>query len=576
MIGGEERASRDGGCDAATGRASTRASSVVRECVMTSDGRTDGRTVPNASLGDGGRRRAVLAWPGQLRTLKWAAPGVAITLVLGVRQLLLPNVLFGIHAYTGNGYDDGVYLGSAIRLVHGTLPYRDFVLVHPPGIALLMTPLAAVSSLIGARDALAGARVLTIMVAASNAGLASRAVRHKGPFAMLVAGISLALFPLAATADQTLLLEPYLVLFCLLGTVVALPDGELAGSRRLAWGGALFGFAGLIKVWAIFPVMALVAVVAIRRRRALQPLTLGLVYGFGVPALPFLLLSPRGFMHDVVLAQVGRGSTGRAALSIGDRLLMITGVSGLPSLHSSPNVGILLATSIAAVVSVAYAIGRRRATLDWFVAGGSVLIVVSLFQPPEFFDHYSYFSAGMLVLVFGVAAGSAAEAVSSWSASQSRHTRQLALGTLIALAAMASVPLVRDELRFTRTYLRPADDPGGQLARAVPDGSCVTFDVATLAVIADRFTGRGDCAPVVDTFGTWFLENDGQPPPSAPRFRDAFVAKWKDWLSQSDTVLMSVRYSNFIPWTPELVAWFNARFTETYALPHVIVYTRTR
>ena len=47
-------------------------------------------------------------------------------------QFSLPLVLFGIHGYTGNGYDDGVYLGAATRLVHGVLPYRDFDFVQPP------------------------------------------------------------------------------------------------------------------------------------------------------------------------------------------------------------------------------------------------------------------------------------------------------------------------------------------------------------------------------------------------------------------------------------------------------------
>ena len=39
-------------------------------------------------------------------------------------------------------YDDGVYLGAAIRFVSGVLPYRDFVFVQPPGIVVLMSPVA--------------------------------------------------------------------------------------------------------------------------------------------------------------------------------------------------------------------------------------------------------------------------------------------------------------------------------------------------------------------------------------------------------------------------------------------------
>jgi hypothetical protein len=42
-------------------------------------------------------------------------------------QATRPGFLFGV-----NEYDDGPYFGSAVRLVHGTLDYRDFILVQPP------------------------------------------------------------------------------------------------------------------------------------------------------------------------------------------------------------------------------------------------------------------------------------------------------------------------------------------------------------------------------------------------------------------------------------------------------------
>ena len=120
-------------------------------------------------------------------------------------------MLIGIHGYTGNGYDDGVYLGAATRLVHGVLPYRDFDFVQPPGITLVMGPVALIGRLIGTRDAMAVARCFTAAVTGLNAALAALAVRDRGRTAMLVAGVSLALFPLAVAADQSLLLEPYLV-----------------------------------------------------------------------------------------------------------------------------------------------------------------------------------------------------------------------------------------------------------------------------------------------------------------------------------------------------------------------------
>jgi hypothetical protein len=48
-------------------------------------------------------------------------------------QLTLPHALAGVHGYTGYGYDDGVYLTTAVRLVHGALPYRDYAFRTPTG-----------------------------------------------------------------------------------------------------------------------------------------------------------------------------------------------------------------------------------------------------------------------------------------------------------------------------------------------------------------------------------------------------------------------------------------------------------
>ena len=65
---------------------------------------------------------------------------LATLLAIGLRlyQLTRPQYLLGV-----TEYDDGTDFGSAILLVHGYLPYRDFIIVQPPGITLLMAPVAA-------------------------------------------------------------------------------------------------------------------------------------------------------------------------------------------------------------------------------------------------------------------------------------------------------------------------------------------------------------------------------------------------------------------------------------------------
>src|SRR4029077_12525883 len=80
----------------------------------------------------------------------------ATGLGIGLAQLAAPGALRGVLGYN-LGYDDGVYMGAPTRLVHGALPYRDFVIVYPPGHVYLMAPIALLGRLIGtAADLRAG------------------------------------------------------------------------------------------------------------------------------------------------------------------------------------------------------------------------------------------------------------------------------------------------------------------------------------------------------------------------------------------------------------------------------------
>ena len=133
---------------------------------------------------------------------------------------------------------------------------------------------------------------------------------------MLVGGVSLALFPLAVAADHSLLLEPYLVCFCLLGTIALFTRAGLASQRRVLLAGLALGFAGSIKLWAVLPAAAaLIACIPIWRR-GVRPLAAGLFLGFVVPSLPFFLLAPRAFVHDVFIAQAHRGTAASMRMSI--------------------------------------------------------------------------------------------------------------------------------------------------------------------------------------------------------------------------------------------------------------------
>src|SRR5215475_8807136 len=125
-------------------------------------------TTRSAAGGPGPHEGSWAAQPTHVTT--WLTPVnvmivIATLLALGVRgyRMTRPGYLMGVHEY-----DDGPYFGSAVSLVHGVLPYRDFIFVQPPGITLLMSPAALLTRLTGTASGLVIGRILTAV--ASTAG----------------------------------------------------------------------------------------------------------------------------------------------------------------------------------------------------------------------------------------------------------------------------------------------------------------------------------------------------------------------------------------------------------------------
>lgn len=72
------------------------------------------------------------------RTWTFAA-GVVGIFILAFSVRLLGN-LRGAGLYGLGNYDDGVHFAAALGLINGLMPYRDFLLLHPPVMALTEIP----------------------------------------------------------------------------------------------------------------------------------------------------------------------------------------------------------------------------------------------------------------------------------------------------------------------------------------------------------------------------------------------------------------------------------------------------
>ena len=476
--------------------------------------------------------RAVAMWPVLL--------AAACSAIVTGYALSLPNILTGVHGVSGHGYDDGVYFSAAVNLVNGRLPYSQFVVLHPPGIMLLMAPVALLGHLIGERDAFVLSRCITALVAVANAGLAAFLLRRRGTAAMAIGGVSLALFPLSVTATHTLMLEPYLVLCCLGGLLCAFDGARFASNRRLLCAGALFGVAGTVKIWAILPVVAVLAVLVFRSRHVIGAFLAGLVVGFVVPVVPFLLAAPSAFVHDTATTQSGRISVSAIGSQLGAKLLAVTGLSGLGSAAPPGAVAVVAAVVLAAVVVGVFVVWRAELTdLDLVVACSAVVVVVGMLSTTQFYAHYAYFTAAFLALVLGTTAGlvvpSASRALGRPRRGDARRAGRTAIVACAAGAVTLVALLVVADTAYARSYLSASEDPGATLAAVIPAGSCVVSDQVSNLLDANRLVPSSPgCPSMVDWYGTWLAQDPGVSPEGFGPFSTQLVSTWVSLLQRAD------------------------------------------
>jgi alpha-1,2-mannosyltransferase len=498
------------------------------------------------------------------RSLAVAACAGAGLLVLGMCcfQLAQPRSLYGVQQY-----DDGVYFASALQLAAGRVPYKDFTLVQPPGVPLLMVPVAVLAHLIGSRAGMAVARVVTAIVCAADAVLAGWVVRHRGALPAAVAAIVFAIFPADYSADRTLLLEPYLVLFLLAGTALTFDGDTVAGRRRIALAGIAFACAGTTKVWAIFPFAALCLVVAAHSRHGFETLLSWTAGAFAVLCGPFIAAAPRSFVRDVIVAQFAR--TAQSATPPGQRLAYLDGVlqTTLP-VHDPGRLGVEVGAVLASVLVLTLGVptlARRASPLETFILCATAVSVGIMFVPHTFYSHYAYLPDAFLAVALALAVDRCRLLLrSAMHVDSSRSGRRafLGLGGLLAAGALAGVGiLVPAESGFAEKSLHGVGDPGPAIASVVPAGSCTLADAVSLLVSANRYSTAPGCPAVVDPSGLWIAADPEHPPLVAgPTSDPALIAGWEQRLSQADYFVSIRRMSFRIPWDTTLRAWFAAHY----------------
>ena len=541
----------------------------------------DEPAAPGGPAGLGHRLRSMS--PASLAILTATALALALRLFLVTRPGFLTSGTVE--------YDDGVYLGAALRLLHGALPYKDYAFLQPPGIIVVALPGAALGSLTSQATGLAAARILSVLASTACVPLAGRLVRHRGVIACAVTAGLLAVYPADVLSGRTLLLEPWLNLACLLAANAAFREGRLASPRWLAWAGVAFGCGIAIKFWAVFPAAVLLAACLIakppaqtsRARRA-GALLGGAVGGFAVLAGPFALADLSGFIHETLLDQVSRlGSYTPISL----RLAHLTGLIDVlgrdgkvaapgTTTHSLFAMGAEASTHIVAVGWPAYAAAavgiaviasgylrglRQRTTLEWFALVTAVLATAAIMGYSAFFYHYPDFPAPWLAITVGAAAASLACLING-TAPRARLARR-ALAAAVAVVILAVAGIEARELAPAHVPASPAN-----VSALVPAGSCLVADQVSFAVAADLFAAPSQgCPDLIDSLAVTLKLSGGVSPQGGAGRAPKVVAGWEAIFGQAKYVWLSGGAPARIPWTPALQSWFSAHFRLLAAYP---------
>jgi hypothetical protein len=407
-----------------------------------------------------------------------------------------------------------VYFTAAALFAQGELPYRDFVLVHPPGMLLFLAPVSLLAGVVGAGGAFSAARWLVTLLGAANIALSARvAHRAGGPVAAIVAAASYAVLPEIALHERSTYLEPLLNFSCLLLASTWLSPPVEPRARRWpipGWGGGGSLAAGLclglglsVKAWALlwapacllWPNGAHSADVRSSRRGAgwlasLRWLAAGTALALLAINLPFLIAAPRSFLSQTLWFQVTRPADG---MGIGFERAVAIFAGSWPVV-------------LIALVGLAGAFHwRRRDAVRWnsarFFAMAWVVAIAAFLVSRTYWPDYNAHLAPAEAHLAGLGGATL------WAIGSRHPVARLA--TIVLLATLLAAPL-RESLAHARVR-GDLMERVGERVRSIPAGACYQAFEPAWALAGDSHpTVRPRQPPEVDVYATMLLAAQGR------------------------------------------------------------------
>ncbi len=408
-------------------------------------------------------------------------------------------------------YDDGIYYAVSVAFIHGLLPYRDVMILHPPGIVLILSPFALLGGLAGDPVGFAAARVAFMTLGAVNAVLVALIAMRWNRTAALVAGGIFAVWYGARFGDRTTeLMAPQAFLLLLALLLVWRRNLTI----RAAFGAGLaIGVCTAIQLWGVIPSVVLgVGVLWTARRdnpdwiRIVLGYVSGVLGGGVAVCLPFFIAAPRRMFELIVLDQLGRNP---AELSLTERLRML---EGFPTKgFGVPPAWLVIALAGLLAVAIVIAVWRIPATRLWVAI--MAFEIAFLLRAPSQFLHYTGWFAPLLALTLGVATAAALRWILVRAPRWGRLTAAVPAAGLLALAAISA------------THLHGTALPLAALDQELAGARCVTADSAALLLLTDTFRRNiaNGCAVVTSTSTSAHHYDPGASRPNAVHYQRAMA-----------------------------------------------------
>ncbi|HEY6568659.1 MAG TPA: hypothetical protein VIZ22_00120 [Candidatus Limnocylindrales bacterium] len=489
------------------------------------------------------------------RTLLLQLAGLAVAAFL-IR--LVPMLLTGgVRGFVD--YDDGVYMGTALALADGRVVYRDFPMLHPPGIVYVLSPFAALSWLVSDSTAFAAARVGFMVLGGLNTFLVGLVGSRGGRSTALAAAAMYAVWIVAARVERsTWLIAPQTALLLLALLALTYPRSEASPTvtwRKALLVGALLGASCAIQIWGVVVAAVVFVWLLLRVWRQpggwLRPMVAYALGGIGAVALaflPFLAAAGEKMVRLVIFDQIGRGAGGPP---IPNR---IRAMEGLPSGFADLPLGGLIPIVIAVVVVVAvlWLAWRRPVVRLWvalFLAQCGFLLVT-----PSYFGHYSGWMAAAAALSIGGVAAALIE-LPGLSVRASRAVGAVYVAGLACLLVVAVWPRL---VGFPRPSV---PFPSRAVGELIADARCPTSDNPTVLILTNtlqRVLNNG-CPLLVSPTGVSYDTDRDLTGKDRTRPRQVeYQAIMRDYFSGSDAALF-IRPASALGLTEETWAPIRAR-----------------